>query len=507
MDLQTLLHKAAYGNRGLTLESLDDDLPEGGDAELGSFAESADAHGEYCEELNLAAEAIRDYGDQLAALIKAKELTPVTLALIRQGAQSHAARVGYDIALPAMESVEVVDIEAQGKIALEGFRNVINNLFQDFVVHFKHQKDVVTDFFRTTSGMIAKYERKTIDNKNEWNEKKANLENDDIRVSFQGFSYFLLTKTSNDEYKFADFVGSLRQDRAASSFMLKEYPKRVIAEMNALTKLVRGASLNSIDDVFKLGRAVEKLKTPAELFDKKYLETELFGMATIDAPKTSKGRVHNDKAGKGFDRLAELASSKPVTVRKSGVLKLHNAVVGGVSTFLGRAAITAGAQAIGAVAAGAVGAARLGGAVAAPLHYAALGVTAGHAIHAGVGGERGNIVVRTTDIGTIFDGAEAYLADARQFLALERDVLRAIEELEGTVKALEEKNSREDNGDEVTHDSYMDAISVYEQVLAYSRTLSRAMQSPGTTEVARSLRASKYLNYLGLRAIFNAKSK
>jgi hypothetical protein len=485
MDLNTLMHRAAYGTRGLTLENLDDDLPEGGDASIGSFAEYADAHGGFMQDLNVAAEAIREYGVQLKGLIERKELTPVMLGIIRQAAQDRAEAVGFEIALPAMESVEVVDIEAQGKIALEGFRNVILNMFQADVLAFKHMKDVISDLFRGASGMLAKYEKKTLENKREWNQVKGKLENESIRVAFTGLTDFLITDSANTDFEYTHFVSAVRADQAVSEFVLREYPKRILEQLRTVSKLLRGAKLDSDEGVMKLGKDVEKLKSPVELFDKKYLETELFGMRKFVVPKSGKGRATG-----GLDRLSELANSKAIQLPKSGLLGGH-----GHLTAADRQGITQVA---------ALGAGHIGAAVAG--HY--LGPASGAhkangPIYAGVGNEKGNFVVRTQEIGSIFDAADTYLESVRIYLGLEREILRAIEDLENTIKTLEDKG-----GDEKGEgDQHMNAVYVFEQVLGFARVLTRAATTPSGSEVARSLRASKYLNYLGLRAIFNARKK
>lgn len=493
MDLNTLIHKAAFGNRGLTLENLDDSLPEGGDSDLGSYAESADAHGAYGDELNLAAEAIRDYAIQLEELVESKQLTPITLGLIRDAAQRRAEGVGYEIKLPAMESVETQSIEEQAEIALEGFRNVILNLFQDYVLHFKHHKDVIGDFFRSTSSILVKYEKKTVQNKAEYNSKKSQIGNQEIRVAFVGLDYFLATEKSLESGKFSDFQGMLRTDRAVSSFVLKEYPKRVLAEIEALARLLRGANLKTDADVARLAREVEKLKGPSELFDEKLLNTEMFGgtkFVIANGGDKHSTQGHGDGA---FGRLAALASSKLVVAQGNTRMKVGRAITAGIQSAGGRYAVGAAAGAVGA------------GAVVAPVLGASGAVMAARAIYSGVGDEKDNFVLMGSDIGRVLDAAEGYIGDVRYYLSTERDVARAIDTIEEAVKQLEAKGQAESKTDEA-QEHQMDSVRVYEQVLAFSRVLLRAMQSPAGSEVARALRASKYLNYLALRAIYNAKS-
>jgi hypothetical protein len=497
MNLDTLIHMAAFGTRGLTLENLDDDLPDGGDSDLGSYAEGADAHAAYGDELNLAAEAIRDYAIQLEELVESKQLTPVMLGLIRNAAQQRAAVIGYEIKMAAMESIETQSIEEQAEVALEGFRNVILNIFQDYVLHFKHHKDVISDFFRSTSGILVKYEKKTVQNKAEYNSKKSKIGNQEIRVAFTGLDYFLATDQSEKTAKFSDFQAMLRTDRAVSSFVLKEYPKRVLAEIEALARLLRAANLKTDADVARLAREVEKLKAPAELFDEKLLNTETFGGTKFVI--TKHGNKHSTQGhGEGaFGRLAELASSKLVVAQGNTRMKIGRTLSAGIQSVGGRY--------VAGTAAGMAGAAVAG--VVAPLIASTTtnAVTAARAIYSGVGDEKGNFMLTGSDIGRVLDAAEGYITDVRYYLSTERDVARAIDAIEEAVKQLEAKGQADSKTDDA-QEHQMDSVRVYEQVLAFSRVLLRAMQTPASSEVARALRASKYLNYLALRAIYNAKS-
>ncbi len=497
-DLNTLIHMAAFGTRGLTLENLDDDLPDGGDSDLGSYAETADAHGAYGDELNLAAEAIRDYAIQLEELVESKQLNAITLSLIRDAAQRRAESVGYEINLPAMESVETQSIEAQAEIALEGFRNVILNIFQDYVLHFKHHKDVIGDFFRSTSSILVKYEKKTVQNKAEYNSKKSQIGNQEIRVAFTGLDYFLATEKSNETAKFSDFQGMLRTDRAVSSFVLKEYPKRVLAEIEAVARLLRGANLKTDADVARLAREIEKLKSPVELFDEKLLNTEMFGGTKfVIAKRGDKHRTQGSGEG-AFARLAAMASSSLVTTQGNGHMKFGRALLAGLQSKGGRYVMKKVATTV----AGAAGAAVVAPMVASTTTHA---ITAARAIYSGVGDEKGNFMLMGSDISRVLDAAESYIGDVRYYMSTERDVARAIDAIEEAVKQLEAKGQAESKADDA-QEHQMDSVRAYEQVLAFSRVLLRAMQTPASSEVARALRASKYLNYLALRAIYNAKS-
>jgi hypothetical protein len=500
MDLRLLAHKAHYGNRGLTLENMDDDLPEGGDAAIGSFAEECDQAFTDTEHQSDALESIRDYTNQLANLISRKEVSLVTLALIRQGVDHQAARLGREVILPALESIDDVPLEAQAVIALEGFKNFLGNVVQEFVVGFKHQKDVIGDFLRTTSQITAKYEKKTLENKREWNTVKGNLGRGDVSVGANGLLYFFAKGKNNPTvgklFGKGVLLSAMKEDLAISNYILSQYPKAILIEMKALAAILRSASFKTPESMLKIAQRVEKLKTPTELFDKKYHGAELLGASVLVAPAAKPKAIKTAEHAAKLPRLAEMAGSKQVGYSYDKAM----AVLQGAHTV----GSIAGSVALSAVAPG------LG-----VLNSAAHHATHTLSVAALTSTPETSYTFNVKDIETIFDIAEKYLDNVRICIGYEREIVRVMDELDAAVEKIEA--SGDELADELLAkegnntvgkewDDYAAQCHIFELILNYGSSLRRAVQKPVYGEVARALRGSKYCNYLGLRAIHNAQS-
>jgi hypothetical protein len=104
------------------------------------------------------------------------------------------------------------------------------------------------------------------------------------------------------------------------------------------------------------------------------------------------------------------------------------------------------------------------------------------------------IVMSVQQLGEVFDAAQAYCDNVKHFLALEAKFAGAAAKLGDALKKL--------SGTAQGHDR--DVIAVGDRIEAYAKLLMRAFQRPALQEAARSLRGSKYCNYLGLRGIFNS---
>jgi hypothetical protein len=98
------------------------------------------------------------------------------------------------------------------------------------------------------------------------------------------------------------------------------------------------------------------------------------------------------------------------------------------------------------------------------------------------------------DLGEVFEAAQAYLNNVKTFLAMESKFAHAVDALGAAMAALG-KTAGEHPDAEIG--------SIGDKIEAYGKTLTRAFQRPALQEVARSIRASKYCNYFGLRGIFN----
>jgi hypothetical protein len=504
MDFTLLAHKAAHGSKGLTLENLDDDLPEGGDSALGSYAEACDAQFEDSEVQSQALEAIRDHSDQLASMINCGECNAVALGLIRHAVQQQARRMGRELTMPALEDVETISIEAQSTIALESFKNFLNNVVQEFVLGFKHHKDLIGEFLRTTSEITAKYEKKTLENSRHWVDVKKEVDlGADVSVGANGLLYFFAKGTQDPTV--GKLLGSgklleaLKEDVKVSKYILTQYPKAVMQEMKSLASILRSANFKRSGDIIKMASQVEKLKTPVELFDSKYHSQELLGAAQLHAQAPRTRKLPPATTYKAMPRMAEMAGAKHVGYKGSNNMKFLRAS-GAVSSAAGATALNVAAPGIGTMM---YGVHKLSTA----LPTAALTSTKEMAF-----------TFKVKEIETVLDIAEAYLDNVRACVGYEREIVRVMDELDAAIERA--NNSSDDVVEELIKlektdrdgankgwNEFQEACHVFEQIMAFANALRRAIQKPVHGEAARSLRAAKYCNYLALRAMYNADRK
>lgn len=501
MDLRLLAHKANYGSKGLTLENLDDDLPEGGDGAIGSFAEECDQMFAAAEGESAAIESIREYTEQLEGLIVRKEVSMVALSLIRKGVDANAQRLGREVLLPALESVEDVPLEAQATIALEGFKNFLNNVIQEFVLGFKHQKDTLQDFLRTVSDLTAKYEKKTLENKRHWNDVKGDLAGGEVSVGANGLLYFFAKGRDNGTvgklFGKGVLLAAMKEDLATSKYILTQYPKAVIGEIKSLANILRGTSITKPEDMLKMAAAVEKLKTPTELFDKKYHGADLLGATSLNMPAAKPKAIKHEELAKKLGRLSEMSGSKQVgyTADKNMTMLKGAHALGSAPASI---AMSVAVPGLGLV------------------NSAAHHLTSTLPLAAATSMKETSFTFDVSDISTVFEIAESYLDNVRACIGLERELVRAIDELDAAAEKV--NNASDALVDRLLHEKDKDlaekgwndfvaACHVFDHVMRYGNILRRALQRPAHGELARALRASKYCNYLGLRAIYNAERK
>jgi hypothetical protein len=426
-------------------ETLDQTVPEGDDQAITHLVDACDDHFAADEEMSVAAEAIFGYYDDLAGMIASKSTSSIATGLIIRGVNTHLRSVGLEeISFVAVENYGTLSSEQQATIALEGVGTTLKTwFFQDPVVHFKHWKDIVLDSFKSVGSKLAKYEKKCAQNKAEFEAKKGQLD-PTVEVNLHGLWYFFTTRDGQPK----NFMSSLAKDLSMSTYVLTRYPAAVIAEIEKLTSTVKSGNAKSKANIEALAKKVASLKSPAELFDSAYLgEGKYFNVTSLNA----------EAGNGGGDRLSQLGRSGTVveststghTVGKVGNFALRQGALGPV----GKAAMTAGS------------------------------IAASEEVHLSV-----------RDLGEVFEAAQAYLNNVRTFLGMEQKFGHAVDALGAAMTALG-KTAGEQPDPEIG--------SVGDKIEAYGKTLTRAFQRPALQEVARSIRASKYCNYFGLRGIFN----
>jgi hypothetical protein len=437
----TVLRMALENTEAPQEETLDQSVPEGDDQVIAVMADSCDDEFDNVNETTAVLESLYQYHDALTLAVNGKNCTRQTVDLARMGVQAQLNRIGQEMAAVATENFDELDPNEQGRIVLEGIGHAIKTLLQDPVLHFKHWKDIVSDAFRSVSGQMSKYEKKTHQNKAEFASKKGKLDSH-IRVNMHGLWYFFMLHSGHPK----DIMASITRDLGMSKYVLTQYPVKVMDAMEKLAALARNASAKDLGAVKKFAASVEKLPSVHDLFDSKYLGARYFNVTSLE------------KIGKpGDGKLGALAGATAISEKGSASYKAAKTIVG-----VGR-------------------------------HMPFAPIVVASSMNSS---QTAELSVR--DVGEIFDAAEAYLDHVRGYLGLESRFNKVCVDLgEALGKFAESAGSPEQM------DEWNEIVRLGEQIEKYGKNLTRAFQRPAMQEVARSIRASKYCNYFGLRAIFN----
>lgn len=486
-----LIHKAAHGDRGLTLENLDDNLPEGGEEGIEQLADAHEDALDALETTNDALESITEYTSRLELMIENKTISMESLSLIRMGVEKQLDRIGQEITFPSMEGVAEDDVDAQAKITLEGFRDFLNNLAQAYVMTFKHLRDALIDSAKYVSSALPRHEKKMLECRRHYADVKGNLADGEIRFAPIGFEYFIALGNMQGGN---DLVANIKKDVELDKYLLVTYPKQLLAELNSVISAVNGASIKSVDDVVKLGKKVEGFKTPAELFEGKHTNAAaLFGVNVDVKQGKAKKQIKGHEGAESLSRLATMAGSGAPRM-KVGMRSYIHQTLQGTAQIL--PAYMGGPGAIAAV-------------------HGAQQVTKA-AIHAGW--KDSNYFVSTKDIPVFFNAAEGYLDNIRAHLSLEREIIRAIDGADGAIEKLEDKVGEayesKMTGKEANQESFDKAwaetdiaMKVIKQIMQFMDALSRSISRVSSFEQRRAFHCAKSCNYIGLRLIFNAPKK
>ncbi len=501
MEWSTLIHKAAYGDRGLTLENLDDAPPEGGEEHIEQLADAHEDNLEAQEDLAEALESISDYANRLAKLIATDTISVESLALIRHGVDLQLDRIGKEIAAPALEGVAEGDVKAEATIVLENFTDFLKNMAQAYVMTFKHIRDALIDGSRAVAMVLPRHEKKMLECRRHWNDVKKDLVEGEVRFAPIGFEYFL---TLGNMQNSSEIVKEIKTDVEVDKYLLVTYPKAILSELSSVISAVNAASVKSVADIVKLGKKVEGFKTPEELLDNKYKDKAVFFGGNIATGKNKPKKTAQGHDAESLTRLAELAGSGMPRLKmgmRATIMTTLHAVNGNMPNFAVAslpAAASAGAV-IGTIAA---------------VHGA--GKVAAAAVHGTV--DSSNYFVKTSQIPTFFDASEGYLDNIRAHLGLERQFIRVIDEADGAIEKLEDRVGEayesKMHGKEASQTSFDTAwaetevaMKVIKQIMQYMDALSRSITRVSSFEQRRAFHAAKSCNYMGLRLIFNAPTK
>lgn len=327
-------------------------------------------------------------------------------------------------------------------------RNGFDDLFQFYVVNWKHWRDVQNDFWSATNPKIARYEQKLKETEREFNEKRHSFREGNHHISLMELWYFFRTK----EGETRNILRDMKNDTAFSHFVLVEYNKLINDQLKKAASILQGAHVRSVADAQKLFSQIEGLKSIDEMFDDKWLgDGRYFNVTSVVKSIGSVSKtISSTIGGKDFTRLAELAAASSVSETKS---KKHTLMK-----------VAANVTSIGAA---------IKGASIAPMELS------------------------TDEIAEVIQYGKVYIANLDQGLELNQasdasvaSLIRAFENLKRNVR-----NDIEDSED------IKRGMRLVGKVIDNYIT---ALKQPFGSEVIRSIKGAKYSYYIGLRAIYNA---
>lgn len=383
---------------------------------------------------------VRMFKDLIGKRNYSQEAANVMAAVIRNQMQSEGCSfINVDMQSGSDDSLK-------HQLTLESAMDWLNRMLQQPVMDFKHQWNGVTDFFRGLNGKFAKYDEKLGNAMNEYKSKQNELSKTGNKVALNELWFFFKT----GDGQMTNLNGGLSFDTNASAYVLETYTRNVITETEKLAGLLSSARLKDEKSVLAFIKAVEGLKSPTELFDKKYLMGKpLFNVTGFEVKR---GKRHSaiDVSGKTCTRFAELASGDLITqtgTYSHPALKVAYQLTKPTSSWADLV-------------------------VANEFTYSA------------------------DDIEKVIEFGQKYLNNVKAYNNMLSKYSNAINKI---CKALESFGKEESN---ISDD--VDARQFSNQLVKIVGTYMDAYTLPAKHEVARSLRGAKYCHYLALRMIFNA---
>lgn len=389
-----------------------------------------------------------------AQIEKAQELTQVLEAL-RDDADVSPETVTrimqlYRGSVPNTISLESFHSDEDLELALEGvgswMRDKMDSVLQHSVLSYKHVWNASVDLLKSNETLVKKYGDKLRDTGAEYSKKKGDFREGDHHMSLMNLWYFF----SNAKGFTKNIISDLAFDTAASRYILVDFQGKVNQTLGKLNDIMRSAKLKDDAEVKKLLDQVEKFPTLAELYGTKYLGDKILFNATSVVVKKKSKMPEVVVGGKAYRRLPELMGTTAIEESRSALHTAHKVLVNAPSAV----------QLVGQFAT-----------------YASLPTAR----------------LTTEEIGKLIKFGEDYIKNAEDYLNLQRKSLELLMMAESAWEKLT------DNADSQLKDR---KALLY--VLRYSENLSKALLTPSSRELARTIRGAKYCNYIALRMIYNA---
>jgi len=387
-------------------------------------------------------ESLNTYATEAENLIKSNTCTKATLNLLMVGTQQQMNLLNRKFSAVSLESYED-DIVRQHQIVLESIRDVINVVFQSFVIDWKQQINIQEDIFRNSEGKVRKYKSKIKAGKEEFNSVKGSFTEQEHHINMVS----LWPQFSDGAGPVHDIPAALQKDLIMSKYVLTDYPKQMIDLLNKLTAIVKNVSVKTEDDFMKVANKVAALSHPVDLFKENFVTSNrpyLDAMGLQEKTGTKRSSQGNEKA---YATIAKLATSR-VIVESTGLVHQIKQVIN----------IPTGTESD---------------------MYKSMKIS-------------------TAEIGKVFDAGDTYLNNATTYIEMKNLFSKAVKDysdaIENFGKAINE-----------VKDSKINAVA--KQIGQYGSNIIHCFQSPATRELSRAITTAKFCDYLGLRAIYNAKKQ
>lgn len=392
--------------------------------------------------------------ESLLANMRNKTCTADSIAFARHIVNQELSKARLTLPARAMESN--VSLEEQHKIVLESIGSAISRIGQQIVMNYKHTFNAIVDTFKSVEQKLSKYEGSIAQAENELASKKGSLKSSSHTGSLTELWYFFSTEKGQAN----NIIDATKHDLEMSSYVLSVYPKIVISQMKALQAIFRSARPTDTKSVARVFDAIEKLKNPGPMFDKKYLGNYSYFNVTGLELVTGKSATPATFAGKAYPGIANLATTSSVRQRSKA------------SHTASKVAISSMKAVPGPIGLGAMVGATIG---AATLKYS------------------------TDDISKMIDFGKDYIENIK-------DVLGNGNEMSSVSKGW--RDSLEDFFlADVSNMSPEDTKAhnrLCFQISMYCENLTRCFASPMYSELSRSLRAIKYIGYVTKRMVYDA---
>lgn len=431
------------------VEAAEGGLEDGSEYTLARMSHEMDNRFEDTQAVAVVMESLSGYVMRIESLIEKGKCTPETLSILRLGVEQQLNRLHHPRLSCGLEN-HSDDIVRQHELVMEEARDATLAWQQTQVVSWKETVNSIGDFFRSTDSQVQKYRDKLEETKEELTHKKNDWNDVQHRTSLVELWYHFSTERGPA----VDIPSAVHKDLELSTYILTEYTSAVAKELSRLSSMLKSARMDKVDDAIKLFSDIARMKTGATLFKSSYLGGFPYLSATGLSQKKGDRRQVIEVKGKEFGALATLAT--PDTIVES-VSRYHEKQMSSAK-WKGNFDRVKFLEADKMVK---LTAAQIGELIEDGFKY--------------------------------LDNVTAYRQNTQQFIGAVNSAMESVTKLlQGASDKLDGKDKSA-----VAHG--------LKQVEQYLQNLVHCYQNPAEAEIARSIKGAKYLLYLTLRMIHNAK--